>query len=1152
MLHCPSYPSYFADCACAVCHSIDLGCPHRYLSPVLDLSPTHKLSTIVPLFVLLTATAIKEGVEDWFRHKEDKKVNSLSATTILEGNEITVPWQSLRVGQIVKVRADQQFPADLVMLQSSAASGKCYVETADLDGETNLKIRVVSNEMQDMYRAGGTVESLLGAHVECDHPNRELYSFKGCFTLPSADRQGPDTQLPLDNSAVLLRGAILRNTEHIIGAVVYTGSQTKLSMNAIGGRRKRSNIEFVVDRLIAFIFLILLGVIATSSMLNVAADKRVQYLPFLSSDDTDNSARLSHLLKMFVTFLILFNTFVPISLYVTLEMVKVYIGMLINRDAKMYYGPRNMWAQARTSNLHEDMGQIKYVFSDKTGTLTQNVMKLKKAAFGGRAWQFFGPTGGTEAAPENLLDMVGIGRLDDPATKASAVDFFTALAVCHTVVPELDHTDHGAQPKIRYSGESPDEEALVQGAADLGFQFVACEPKVLGDGTQVDTYRVAVELSDTPQQLFETHEVNGFDSTRKRMSIVVRDDSGKWFLYAKGADMMMEADCGVVIPAEARASIGSFSTEGLRTLVVAKKELDPRWLKQWRAAVRESRVDLEQQTERMAAHMTEIEQGMTYVGISAIEDKLQDGVPETIARLRMAGIKIWVLTGDKEETAVNIAKACRLIDYTFSLACIRGSPADDPTPYSLEQILGAIESALADARDMGDQLALVIDGKALGEIFREYSQVDHAAKYTADAHTELQLRARKLLVECGDRCAAVIGCRVSPRQKRDIVRLVQDNVQPRPMTLAIGDGANDVAMIQEARIGIGISGNEGTQAVRSSDYAIAQFCFLERLLLVHGRDSYRRVCKVIVYCFYKCIAYNLVLFFFGFQNGQSGTSLFDTWLSTGWNVIWTFLPIIATGCLDKDVPEHNVLANPRLYLVGQTDHDLNFAAMVLTVGKAVLHATVVYGLISVLLGRHVTDQHGTTDGLFVMGTTMNCCLQLTVNLDVLLRTKKVTALNVIALMGSALSWFLFSVLYSKVYLDSSPDFYGLATELFTAPAFWLMVLLTPLAALLPDFVICYLQFNYYPTEWDTARKGLSTTDHQRTRSAPPHALFGHTNASDLPDYGRTTTEAAHGSLASGQFDSLIEAAGAAAAEQRLPAAGRGSAAAGMGPRRQSP
>lgn len=776
-----------------------------------DLSPTNPYSTITPLMFVLIMSMVKEGIEDMARHRADSEVNNYKATVVQDGKLVEKLWKDIAVGEIVKLNDKSPVPADIVVLSSSEPEGMCYIETSSLDGENNLKLKQALHETNS-HKTDISISQIRGT-FECEQPNNRLYNFDGTVHL-----DGAFDEIPVTNENVILRGAVLRNSSWIYGVVVFTGKDTKLMKNSKAAPSKRSNIDLVVNRTILIIFVTLGVMCSISTILSavwVTSTDHSSYLHFLK--------KITELEKSlaWITFLILFNNLVPISLYITLELIKWYQARAIDQDEHMYHKETNTPALARTSNLNEDLGQIHYVFSDKTGTLTKNEMHFRKCSIGGHIYgnrfdetESFDEVSATKVCvykydPEfKFTDPKLIEHLTsmDHPNRENVNEFLLCLSLCHSVIPER------VQDTIVYRAASPDEGALVLAAKCLGFEFTAQSQK-------------SVKISIFGQeQIFEILNINAFTSTRKRMSVVVRLPDKKLVLYCKGADNIIRDRLRIFDTEYSDRDsefelldehLRGFASDGLRTLMIAKKEIDESWYEEWNKRFINASNNLHNREGALASVADEIECGLEILGATAIEDQLQDGVPETIASIASAGIKIWVLTGDKEETAVNIGRSCRLLRDYMRVVVLN---ADDPDmckrqlEYRKQEL---IEQGIWRPGVESSRLALVVDGTSLQYLLPEDPE------YETQEETETKLE----LLTLAKQCKAVIACRVSPLQKAMLVKLVKDNVKPSPVTLAIGDGANDVSMIQEAHVGIGISGNEGMQAVRSSDYAIAQFRF---------------------------------------------------------------------------------------------------------------------------------------------------------------------------------------------------------------------------------------------------------------------------------------------------------------------------------------
>ncbi|KAF0873170.1 AT8A2 ATPase, partial [Crocuta crocuta] len=613
------------------------------LQQIPDVSPTGRYTTLVPLIIILTIAGIKEIVEDFKRHKADNAVNKKKTIVLRNGMWHTIMWKEVAVGDIVKVVNGQYLPADMALLSSSEPQAMCYVETANLDGETNLKIRQGLSHTADMQTR--EVLMKLSGTIECEGPNRHLYDFTGNLHV---DGKSP---VPLGPDQILLRGTQLRNTQWVFGIVVYTGHDTKLMQNSTKAPLKRSNVEKVtnVQILVLFGILLVMALVSSVGALYWSGSQGGRDWYIKKMDTTSDNFGYNLL-----TFIILYNNLIPISLLVTLEVVKYTQALFINWDTDMYYLGNDTPAMARTSNLNEELGQVKYLFSDKTGTLTCNIMNFKKCSIAGVTYGHF-PELTREASSDDFCrippppsdscdfdDPRLLKNIEDHHPTAPCIqEFLTLLAVCHTVVPEKDG-DH-----IIYQASSPDEAALVKGARKLGFVFTARTP-----------YSVIIEAMGE-EQTFGILNVLEFSSDRKRMSVIVRTPSGQLRLYCKGADNViferLSKDSKYM--EETLCHLEYFATEGLRTLCVAYADLSEHEYEEWLKVYQEASTILKDRAQRLEECYEIIEKNLLLLGATAIEDRLQAGVPETIATLLKAEIKIWVLTGDKQETAINIGNS---------------------------------------------------------------------------------------------------------------------------------------------------------------------------------------------------------------------------------------------------------------------------------------------------------------------------------------------------------------------------------------------------------------------------------------------------------------------------------------------------------------
>lgn len=1006
------------------------------IQQIPNVSPTNRWTTIVPLGIVLLASAFKEIKEDVKRHQSDAELNA-RITQVLEPGSGTFEsrrWRHVRVGDIVRIESNEFFPADLILLSSSEPEGLCYVETANLDGETNLKIKQASPDSAKI--TSSSAASAMRGHVASEQPNNSLYTFDATMHLQMSSTPGfsgvPTKQVPLSPEQLLLRGAQLRNTPWVYGMVVFTGHETKLMRNATAAPIKRTAVEKQVNILILLLFVLLLGLSIGSSIgstvRNSAYAGEMQYL--LLEDDSKGKARI--FVEDILTFIIAYNNLIPISLIVTIEVIKYQQANLINSDLDMYYQPTDTPALCRTSSLVEELGQINYIFSDKTGTLTRNEMEFRQASIGGISYgdtidesrqdnAQLGPDGREIGGQRtwNELHARMNGEIPDDGSTAVIHEFLTLLAVCHTVIPEQ------RDGQVTFQASSPDEAALVAGAQSLGYEFFVRKPR-----------SIFISVRGVEQE-FEILNVCEFNSTRKRMSTVVRCPNGKIKLYCKGADTVMLARLAEnqSFTEQTLVHLEDYATEGLRTLCVAMRDIPEQEYRQWSKMYEQAAAQIQDRGDALDKAAEVIEQNMFLLGATAIEDKLQDGVPETIHTLQMAGIKIWVLTGDRQETAINIGLSCRLISESMNLIIINEDNAHD-TGAVLAKRLAAVKAQRSEG-DIED-MALIIDGKSL----------------TFALDKELAKRFLELAVLC----KAVICCRVSPLQKALVVKLVKKNMSS--LLLAIGDGANDVSMIQAAHVGVGISGVEGLQAARSADVAISQFRYLRKLLLVHGSWSYARLSKMILYSFYKNITLYMTLFWYSFQNSFSGQVAFESWTLSFYNVLFTVLPPLVIGIFDQYLSARMLDRYPQLY--GQVFFNKRrFLGWTI---NAFYHSLLAFIFVTAAFWATPQLSGGYSSYSWIWGTTLYFAVLITVLGKAALVSDLWTKYTFAAIPGSALFTLAFIAVYAYVApaIGFSKEYEGIVPRLYGFALTWFCMLIVPIVCLVRDFSWKYWQRTYRP------------------------------------------------------------------------------------------
>ncbi|KAI9910434.1 hypothetical protein PsorP6_010902 [Peronosclerospora sorghi] len=1134
-------------------------------------------------------------LEDYKRHRADHVANNLPCHKFDATSRTFHPtkWHLLHVGDVVKVANRDAVPADLVILGAhepdpAHPAGICYVETKSLDGETNLKLRQGVEATYTRLGHDAAVAELHGT-VVCETPNNAIHRFSGSLTLDDGKQE------VITTNAIVLRGSTLRNTEYIYGLVVNTGPDTKIMMASSSEPMKWSNMERRLNTQILYICVLMVALCLAGATLSTVwnaqnlGQHRAWYL--YDKDATSIQDPVANFCIMVLYYFLLLNSFIPVSLYVSMTSVKFMQSFFMNQDLEMYHQDSDTPCQVRTMSLNEELGQIDYIFSDKTGTLTCNIMEFRKCSINGVSYglgetevgiaarkrqqedatttsSFYAETpGGSSTVSlrgEDRGDATGPGLTivptdrvvqapfvnyqDDAIFDAMAhptssqaekiAAFFEHLALCHTVMPET-----ASDNSLRLSASSPDEQALVAAAACFGYKFVARGPgKAMVESfscVEHPEYMMSHQpVAENPVSTYEILEVLEFNSTRKRMSVILKTPTGQIKLFCKGADTVMYErlrptdDPSVKhVRAVTLQHMEQFASEGLRTLVIGCTDIAPAffdaWVLDYRTAINDMRqIELRRtgQANDIDRLMEAIEVNLDILGATAIEDRLQAEVPDTIYKLRQASIKIWMLTGDKEETAINIGFACRLLTPDIERIVISADTHAD-----LDAIVAELEPYALEDDEETPMPATGPPGAAASEPRRSHASVPTRQKrltqiesmaerppqdlaLVIDGETlELALEeCRDLLLKVAEKCVAVIACRVSPAQKAQLVRLVRDN-KPEIRTLAIGDGANDVSMIQAAHVGVGISGQEGMQAANSSDYAIAQFRFLSRLLLVHGRWNYVRMGKLILYIFYKNVILNLTQFWYMIYTGYSGQKYFLEWGLQGYNLLFTALPIILVSTFEQDVPAGLAHNYPLLYRIGQENTRFNTKVVWAWITSCVWESLVI--CFGVVYGMRYLKASGDTPVMWVYGCTSFTIVLIVVTLKLCLHQQMWWPVHIGIYVGSFALWLGTAAFISYGHSVSSAYWNGVFPHTFGLGAFWLVVPLLVVASLSRDFL-----WKGYIHMFRPSFKHLAQEVHAYGLTHLADQLLTFPPAEHLPDEAFQSSSARTGLLTSSTHD----------------------------------
>ncbi|XP_052470579.1 phospholipid-transporting ATPase 11C isoform X1 [Carassius gibelio] len=1020
-----------------------------FLVQVIVDTPTSPVTSGLPLFFVITVTAIKQGYEDWLRHKADKEVNKYLVTVLEDGRSVRKESEKIKVGDVVEVVEDETFPCDLILLESSREDGTCFVTTASLDGESNHKTHYTVSDTEKDLQA-------LTATIECEQPQPDLYKFVGRMHIYQQEQGQELVVRSLGPENLLLKGATLKNTKKIYGVSVYTGMETKMALNYQGKSQKRSAVEKSINAfLLVYLCILISKAIVCTTLKYVWQSKAGQDEPWYNQK-TQKEKDTNMYLKMFtdfLSFMVLFNFIIPVSMYVTVEMQKFLGSFFITWDKDFFDPEIEEGALVNTSDLNEELGQVEYVFTDKTGTLTQNNMEFIECCIDGFQYRY----------RDTLSEVDGpVNNQQQNAGQEKEELFLRALCLCHTVqvkeagseilVDEVDGMD-GLLPQPEqetgFIASSPDEIALVKGAMKYGFTFLGLESKCM---------KIKNRQNDIEE--YKLLHVLNFDPVRRRMSVIVQNNSGETLLFCKGADSSIFPRVRPEEVDRIRMHVERNATDGYRTLCVAYKKLSAEEYAMADAGLMEARLALQDREERLISVYNQVETGMSLIGATAVEDRLQEEAAETMEALQGAGMKVWVLTGDKMETAKSTCYACRLFQ--------RGTELLELTVRTLKDEEKKRDVKLKELLQEYHKKAVLDAPPVRPGVTRSWSTANQDYGFIVDGAT-LSLvmnppcdddasQNKSFFLQICQSCTAVLCCRMAPLQKAQIVKMVK-NSKGSPITLSIGDGANDVSMILEAHVGIGIKGKEGRQAVRNSDYAIPKLKHLKKLLLAHGHLYYVRIAHLVQYFFYKNLCFILPQFLYQFFCGYSQQPLYDAAYLTMYNICFTSMPILAYSLLEQHISIEILLHNAALYREIANNAMLRWRPFLYWTLLGIFQGLMFFFGVRFLFSNPALQDNGQVFGNWSYGTIVFTVLVFTVTLKLALDTRHWTWINHFVIWGSLAFYVFFSFFWGGIiwpFLKQQRLYFVFANMLSSVSA-WLVIIILILLSLLPEILLVVLR-----------------------------------------------------------------------------------------------
>ena len=1042
----------------------------------IDDTTERNWTTVAPLAVLICLKLLKDGYHDLKRHQGDRLINSRLFEVWMKTSWREVCCEDLRVGNYVLLREGSFAPADLVVVATSLSEHICYIDTSRNLGNSDLMIKRAAKETVQrvsslmLDKASRQLNSLNGM-VKLGEPEADFNILEATIKLPRSPKA-----VPLGADNLIARGSVVRIAPWVIGLVAYTGAETKLFLNSLSSPVKCSTIERKVNSWVKYILCGLLVLVICFALCSM-------YVSITEDSSTDFPRR-------FIVFCLLYNNIIPISLFVSLDLIRLMQVLLMTKDPD-FSGEIDF----NSADMNEDLGQVEYIFlepnalSDSSPVVEVLIIGdeeyLKEVDDGldvpvpsknvSREFRQEEFIQSTEANQQLISDEARTYLTSDQSPDPKSFEMLKQVGTANSD-PSFDHffqcfamcTSFIPNDEFLFLTASREDEVIVQTLKEIGScldgrNSTRCDLSLFG---RKYSYEIVAYWESTP------------DTQRTRI-IVQPYGEDRGFLYVKGPLVTMGNILGVSSNEYKRLekTVRAMSVQGLSATIAGCVELSAEKMTTLKGKFESAQLAVANVDSKMNKVFEELEEEeiIKYLGIVGISIPAQEDAKEALRVFAESGIKVWLTSTFSTTSVLQAAYNAGLIRAEDNVVKLESYQGEDvlqkelaryiyyciasnekrPTLFNTSitesGVLGGMGKKKATAKRRISQRVVLPN-----ETFPALSYSPSALAYHVliDGTTlELALHStecKRLLAYFLFCAQSVCGSSLLPKQKQQLVHFVKENFSFHPVTLAVASDSTGAAMMQVADIGVALK-NRNTLIERVCDIVIGRVGLLRVLIVKHGQWNYWRASKVVLLFLFKNILLVTVLVWYTLVDDYTGTVLLDSSLTACFNILFTSLPIIYIGIFDHHISTTEILNIPGAYQHGVLHPALNRLELLRYILLAVLQALLLIALLYPAVLPVLND--GYTESFASIGTLFFINIVIVVNAAIAVETHLYSVgFAVTCCVSLGLLYLYIGV--ASVFPQS--ELFDVLHQIFSASTYVLSIFMGSLGC----FVVSYSVFSY--------------------------------------------------------------------------------------------